>query len=138
MSPAAPLCPPFSDPQPLTLQVAENVHAVLVQAVQHVPKKWANVRGVFLKTTDSVALPLFQCLPEHAGTRIEPAAGASAGAASGAVGAVAAPQGKSQQKQKPAAVAAGRKAAAGVSIAGKGRPAVQAPATPGAKKMRKA
>ena len=106
------------------------------------PKKWANVRGVFLKTTDSVALPLFQCLPEHAGTRIEPAAAgavAAAGAAAGAgtVGAAAAPHGKSQQKQKTA-VAAGRKAAAGVSIAGKGRPAVQAPATPGAKKMRKA
>ena len=118
------------------MQVAENVHAVLVQAVQHVPKKWANVRGVFLKTTDSVALPLFQCLPEHAGTRIEPAA---AGAASGAVAVgpvAAAPLGKSQQKQK--SVTAAKKAAGGVSIAGKGRPAVQAPATPGAKKLRKA
>ena len=116
--------------------MAENVHAVLVQAVQHVPKKWANVRGVFLKTTDSVALPLFQCLPEHAGTRIEPAAaGAVAAAGAGAAGAVAAaPQGKSQ---KPVASAA-KKAVGGVSIAGKGRPAVQAPATPGAKKLRKA
>ncbi|KAG1662512.1 hypothetical protein FOA52_000916 [Chlamydomonas sp. UWO 241] len=46
-------------------QVAANVHAVLVQAMEHVPKKWANVRGVFLKTADSVALPLFQALPEQ-------------------------------------------------------------------------
>ena len=47
-------------------QVEENLYAGLAQAVQHVPKKWANVQGVFLKTADSVALPLFQCLPDPA------------------------------------------------------------------------
>jgi ribosome biogenesis protein UTP30 len=44
--------------------VAENVAAALAAAVGHIPKKWANVQGVFLKTTDSVALPLFQALPD--------------------------------------------------------------------------
>ena len=38
--------------------------------MQHIPKKWANVRGIFLKTADSVALPLFQALPER-GAKIE-------------------------------------------------------------------
>lgn len=48
-------------------QVVDNVHAVLAQAVaKHVPKKWANVQGVFLKTSESVALPLFQALPDPA------------------------------------------------------------------------
>ena len=53
-----------------TLQVVENIHAVLVQSMKHIPKKWANIRGVFLKTADSVALPLFQALPER-GEKIE-------------------------------------------------------------------
>lgn len=48
----------------------ENVHAILVQAIQHIPKKWANVRAIYLKSVDSVALPLFQTLPEQ-GTKIE-------------------------------------------------------------------
>ncbi|GAX75349.1 hypothetical protein CEUSTIGMA_g2793.t1 [Chlamydomonas eustigma] len=50
-------------------QVAQNIHAVLAQAVDHIPKKWSNIRGVFIKSADSVALPLFQSLPEQ-GVRI--------------------------------------------------------------------
>lgn len=50
--------------------MVENIHAVLVQAIQHIPKKWANVRAIYLKSVDSVALPLFQTLPEQ-GTKIE-------------------------------------------------------------------
>ncbi|KAL6760405.1 ribosomal protein L1p/L10e family-domain-containing protein [Haematococcus lacustris] len=49
-----------------TAHIVENIHAVLVKAVEHVPKKWSNVQAVFLKTADSVALPLFQCLPDPA------------------------------------------------------------------------
>ncbi|PNH06723.1 Ribosomal L1 domain-containing protein 1 [Tetrabaena socialis] len=45
-------------------QVEDNIHAALCAGVQHMPKKWANVQGVFLKTADSVALPLFQTLPD--------------------------------------------------------------------------
>lgn len=44
-------------------QVAANVYAALVAAMEKIPKKWANVSGVFLKSADSVALPLFQSLP---------------------------------------------------------------------------
>eukprot|EP00983_Pelagomonas_calceolata_P026126 821054-Pelagomonas_calceolata.AAC.1 len=46
-------------------QIVENIHAILCQAVEHIPKKWANIQGVFLKTASSVALPLFQALPER-------------------------------------------------------------------------
>jgi ribosome biogenesis protein UTP30 len=41
-----------------------NVEATLAGAVQHVPKGWDNIQAVFIKSTDSVALPVFQCLPE--------------------------------------------------------------------------
>ena len=45
-------------------QLAENVHSVLVQMVEHVPKKWGNIRSIFLKTPESVALPVWQTVPE--------------------------------------------------------------------------
>ena len=38
--------------------------AMCVQgAVAHIPKKWSNVQALFLKTADSVALPIYQMLP---------------------------------------------------------------------------
>ena len=43
----------------------ENIQAVLAAAAQHVPRKWANVQSVFVKSADSVALPVFQRLPER-------------------------------------------------------------------------
>lgn len=43
--------------------------AALVAAMEHIPKKWANVQAVFLRTSDSVALPVFQALPES-GTKV--------------------------------------------------------------------
>mmetsp|Transcript_21030 Transcript_21030/g.46158 ORF Transcript_21030/g.46158 Transcript_21030/m.46158 type:complete len:299 (-) Transcript_21030:363-1259(-) len=46
-------------------QLVENIHSVVSQAVEHIPKKWSNVQGVFIKTAESVALPLYQCLPEQ-------------------------------------------------------------------------
>ncbi|KAG2490229.1 hypothetical protein HYH03_011353 [Edaphochlamys debaryana] len=45
--------------------VVDNIHAALAAAVEHIPKKWAALQGVFLKTADSVALPLFQTLPDQ-------------------------------------------------------------------------
>lgn len=38
--------------------------AALKGAVENVPKKWANIQGVFVKTADSVALPVYQTLPD--------------------------------------------------------------------------
>mmetsp|Transcript_29441 Transcript_29441/g.54032 ORF Transcript_29441/g.54032 Transcript_29441/m.54032 type:complete len:257 (-) Transcript_29441:40-810(-) len=44
--------------------ISENLHAALAEAVEHIPHKWSNIQAVFIKTADSVALPLFQRLPE--------------------------------------------------------------------------
>jgi ribosome biogenesis protein UTP30 len=44
-------------------QIGANVAAALKGVVGHVPKGWANVQGVFLKAAESVALPVYQALP---------------------------------------------------------------------------
>jgi ribosome biogenesis protein UTP30 len=43
-----------------------NAKATLAGAMQHIPKGWDNVQAIFIKSADSVALPVFQCLPETA------------------------------------------------------------------------
>ena len=48
-------------------QCAQNVENVLQQAVLHLPKQWKGVRACFLKTADSVALPIYQRLPDDEG-----------------------------------------------------------------------
>ncbi|CAM0953951.1 unnamed protein product [Alopecurus aequalis] len=51
-------------------EIVENVVAAVEAAVEKVPKKWANVRALHLKAVDSVALPLYQVVPEL-GLKIE-------------------------------------------------------------------
>uniref|UniRef100_A0ACD5U0Q3 Uncharacterized protein n=1 Tax=Avena sativa TaxID=4498 RepID=A0ACD5U0Q3_AVESA len=51
-------------------QIVENVLAAVDAAVEKVPKKWANVRALHLKSVDSVALPIYQVVPEL-GLKIE-------------------------------------------------------------------
>ncbi|CAN6290673.1 unnamed protein product [Urochloa humidicola] len=51
-------------------EIVENVMAAVEAAVEKVPKKWANVRALHLKAVDSVALPIFQVVPEL-GMKIE-------------------------------------------------------------------
>jgi ribosome biogenesis protein UTP30 len=45
-------------------EIVENVKAVVEGVAQQIPKKWTNIRALFLKTLESVALPLYQSLPE--------------------------------------------------------------------------
>lgn len=45
-------------------QVVDNVHSALLAAVEHVPKKWAALQAVYIKTAESVSLPLYQALPD--------------------------------------------------------------------------
>ena len=47
-------------------QVAANVMAAAAGVVHYVPRGWANVRSMYLKTSASVALPLYTCLPTQA------------------------------------------------------------------------
>lgn len=59
----------------LTLRVARasqsedecvaNVVAAVQGAMEHVPKKWAGVRSMFLKSAESVALPIHQAAEEQ-------------------------------------------------------------------------
>ncbi|NP_001146382.1 Ribosomal L1 domain-containing protein 1 [Zea mays] len=50
--------------------IVDNVMAAVEEAVEKVPKKWANVRALHLKAVDSVALPIYQVVPEL-GMKIE-------------------------------------------------------------------
>jgi len=43
-------------------EIAENVMAGIENIVGYIPQKWKNVQSVHLKTTDSLALPLFQAV----------------------------------------------------------------------------
>lgn len=45
-------------------EIVENVAAAVNGIVEIVPKKWANVRSLHLKLADSLALPLYQAIPD--------------------------------------------------------------------------
>ena len=45
-------------------EIIENVKAVVEGVAQQIPRKWANIRALFLKTLESVALPLYQSFLE--------------------------------------------------------------------------
>lgn len=45
--------------------IAANTLAALQGVVKHIPKKWANVQAVYLKSNESVALPIYQVLPDQ-------------------------------------------------------------------------
>lgn len=45
-------------------QIIDNLMAAIEGAVQHVPNKWANIRSMFIRSVQSVALPIYQAVPE--------------------------------------------------------------------------
>jgi len=51
-------------------EIVENAMAVIQGAMELVPKKWGNLRSVHVKTVESVALPVYQAVPEI-GLKIE-------------------------------------------------------------------
>ncbi|EPS72814.1 hypothetical protein M569_01942, partial [Genlisea aurea] len=44
--------------------IVQNVMDAIAGAVQLIPKKWEGIRSLHLKCSDSVALPIYQTLPE--------------------------------------------------------------------------
>ena len=40
-------------------EIIENVMTALPHIIDHVPKKWKNVQSINLKTSNSIALPIF-------------------------------------------------------------------------------
>ena len=49
------------DPKHLT----ENIVAIVDKVAERIPRKWANIRSVSIKTTNSVALPFYNKAPEE-------------------------------------------------------------------------
>ena len=45
-------------------EIVENVVAAIEGIVEVVPKKWGNVRSLHLKLLESVALPVYQTVPD--------------------------------------------------------------------------
>lgn len=41
-------------------EIVENVEAAIQGATENVPKKWKNVRGFYVKSAESVALPIYE------------------------------------------------------------------------------
>merc|ERR1712216_376566 len=46
-------------------EIVANVERVVSAMVENIPKKWSNVQSIHLKTHDSVALPIFNNLPNQ-------------------------------------------------------------------------
>ncbi|KAI4306024.1 hypothetical protein L6164_029340 [Bauhinia variegata] len=45
-------------------EIVENVIAAINGAVENVPKKWGNVRSLHLRLSESLALPIYQAVPD--------------------------------------------------------------------------
>ncbi|ORX98258.1 ribosomal protein L1 [Basidiobolus meristosporus CBS 931.73] len=46
-------------------EVAENIDHAINHVVEKIPKKWKNIQSLHIKTTESVALPIFNSLPDE-------------------------------------------------------------------------
>ena len=44
--------------------IVENTMAAIDGAVSKIPRRWGNVQSIYMKTPDSVALPIFTAAPE--------------------------------------------------------------------------
>ena len=47
-------------------QCVENIMAAIDTAAEKLPRKWKGIKALYLKSTDSVALPIYQAEPEKA------------------------------------------------------------------------
>lgn len=45
-------------------EVVANAVAAIAGAVEVIPRKWANVQSIYMKTNQSVALPIYNAMPE--------------------------------------------------------------------------
>ena len=111
-------------------EIAENVMAGIENIVGYIPQKWKNVQSVHLKTTDSLALPLFQAVDfELDDEQIAAAAAAEKEAAekeeddAGA----SAPKKKGTKRKAAAAAAAEEEEEAAAAAAAEEKPAPVAP-----------
>jgi ribosome biogenesis protein UTP30 len=46
-------------------QIIENINIAVTGLIEKIPRKWKNIQSVHLKTSESIALPLYNSLPEE-------------------------------------------------------------------------
>ncbi|OUS47721.1 ribosomal protein L1p/L10e family-domain-containing protein [Ostreococcus tauri] len=46
-------------------EIVENIMAAIAGAVHKIPRRWGNVQSIYIKTPDSVALPIFAAPPDE-------------------------------------------------------------------------
>ncbi|KAF9162717.1 hypothetical protein DFQ26_003290 [Actinomortierella ambigua] len=52
-------------------EITANIDAALPHIIEKIPKQWKNIQSIHLKTNDSIALPIFNSLPDEGVTRIK-------------------------------------------------------------------
>eukprot|EP00850_Spirogloea_muscicola_P001919 SM000007S20879 [mRNA] locus=s7:696898:698265:+ [translate_table: standard] len=45
-------------------EVVDNVMAVIEEAAKLIPRKWSNIKSIYMKTQDSAALPIYAAIPD--------------------------------------------------------------------------
>ncbi|KAI9026845.1 ribosomal protein L1p/L10e family-domain-containing protein [Hyaloraphidium curvatum] len=49
-------------------EIVDNVMSGIPEAIAKIPRKWKNIQSIHLKTTESVAIPLYHSLPDNIAT----------------------------------------------------------------------
>lgn len=101
-------------------QVLDNCLAALGGAVEQLPHKWKGVRALHLKTADSVALPVYQALPETLPETLAEAE--QPGSVSGQEAAPASLPGQAAVQDAPKQLQGKRKPAAAAAVAVAAKP----------------
>ncbi|KAF9574088.1 hypothetical protein EC968_007480 [Mortierella alpina] len=52
-------------------EITANIETAMPHIIEKIPRKWKNIQAINLKTNDSIALPIFNSLPDEGITRIE-------------------------------------------------------------------
>lgn len=51
-------------------EITANIETAIPHIIEKIPRKWKNVQAINLKTNDSIALPIYNSLPDEGITRI--------------------------------------------------------------------
>ncbi|KAF9184660.1 hypothetical protein BGZ51_003203 [Haplosporangium sp. Z 767] len=52
-------------------EITANIETAMPHIIEKIPRKWKNIQAINLKTNDSIALPIFNSLPDEGVTRID-------------------------------------------------------------------
>jgi len=51
--------------RPSLEEVVANALAAIDGAAEVIPRKWANIQSIYMKTNESVALPIYNAIPDN-------------------------------------------------------------------------